>query len=107
MRAQDPGVQAAGGGQLLVRAGLGDPAGVEDRHEVGGRQRGQPGGDQQDRRLVLDRRLRTDGGPQRVHDPRLGAQVEGGERVVEDEQPRPGERGCERAGQRDPLALPA
>ena len=88
------------GGDLGERAGLHDPAGFEDHHPVG-EGVGVDGvvGDEE-----ADAVERGEVAAQVAAHVAAGAGVEGGQRLVEQQQPR---LGGQRPGQRDPLRLPA
>ena len=89
------GVRAAGGHQLVVRASLDDASVVEDDDEVGAANRGQAVCD--DERCSSCQQV-----TQPSLDPALGTDVDGGRRLVEDQDVRIGEQ---RAGERDELPL--
>ena len=91
------GVRRAAGEQLLVGAAVSDPAVLEVHDLVGERDGGLAVGDDDQRRVVV--RV-----AERGQDPLLDLGVHRRRGVVEDQQPRPARQ---RAGQRDPLPLPA
>ena len=90
-------VEAAALQQLLVGAAVDDPAAVDDDDLVGERDRREAVGDDEGRPALHHL-------AQAALDRRLGARVDRGGGVVEDQDPRVGEQG---AGDRDPLALAA
>ena len=96
LRVVEPGVGAVGREQLVVGALLDDRAVLHHQDQVGVADRGEPVGDDERRAVGAQR-------GHRVLEQQLGAGVDRGGRLVEDQQRRVGQ---ERARDRDQLALP-
>jgi len=107
LRAVDAGVEATGGEELSVAALFDDATGVEYDDVVGVGERGQPSGAQHDRGALFGGCARPGVRAEGGHDVCFGGDVDGGERVVEYQQPGLGVRCGQGAGQGDALALPA